>query len=57
MAHRIAAGDLAHSVRVVANDDSSLMAPLEAARCQPSMVEADIKASAESISIAASQIA
>lgn len=57
MAHRIASGDLAHPIHLVANDDSSLMASLEAMRCQLSVVVAGIKASAESISIAASQIA
>jgi methyl-accepting chemotaxis protein len=57
MARQIAAGNLTIAMHVAKGDDSSLMASLEGMRCQLSIVVADIKASAESISVAAGEIA
>jgi len=57
MARQIAAGDLAHGIRLSHVDDSSLMSSLETMRVKLRQIVAGIKTSAESISVAAAQIA
>jgi methyl-accepting chemotaxis protein len=57
MARQIAEGNLTMKMNVTRSDDSSLMASLEAMRRQLSIVVAGIKTSAESISVAAGEIA
>ncbi|WP_284503254.1 methyl-accepting chemotaxis protein [Caballeronia sp. AZ10_KS36] len=57
MARQIAEGNLTIAMNLAGSDDSSLMASLEGMRRQLSIVVAGIKTSAESISVAAGEIA
>ncbi|WP_321889386.1 methyl-accepting chemotaxis protein [Paraburkholderia bannensis] len=57
IAGQIAAGNLAVPIRLADGDEHSLMASLETMRARLTRIVGDIKASAESISVAAGEIA
>ena len=57
LARQIAQGNLIVPVRLAANDQSSLMASLDAMKTQLSIIVRGIKSSSESISVAAGEIA